>query len=665
MLLRWIMLLAVLWTIPGLAFALGGPSLRQALADSSLRQDFPSSPLIDRQKAFWIRIFTEVHSNGGLLHDGALTQPVYDKLLFGDLTRRQQHRIIRKGKKEVSIALRGLADALDQHRPLDRPQRDLLARFPNDVDSDRLREAAGSVRFQRGLADRFEKGLIVSGAYLGRIKAILQEHGVPEDLAYLPHVESSFNYHTYSKAGAAGIWQFTRGTGKMYMNIGYEVDERLDPFISTRAAAKFLKSNYSYFSNWPVAITAYNHGRQNLVRIVKKMGTSELTPLIIRCGCRLFKFASKNFYAEFLAAREVAKNPTRYFGPLTIDPPVKSRSVKLQFYMDFQLAARLLNVSRDQLAALNLSLRPPVLQSTKYMPKGYTLRIPHDRDPETFLATVPKSEQHRRQRRTTEVIVARGDTLYDIGRRFNVSWQLIARANNISAYRRIRPGQRLLIPGKGSAAASAKQRTAAVASTTVAVPSATARRPLPAAARSAWSETIPSGIAFQIAEGASLFQDLDLHFDNVPSNQGEIVSAYGETLGHYADWAGVPTRAIRGFNDYTVGRALRPGDRIRVPITPETNDSFLRRRMEFHRSREEDFFSTYAVTEMTKIRVRRGDTVWLIAQSNNVPMWLFYQQNPELIGRQLKAGEHVYLPLIVEISDLQDREPVPSTGQAG
>ena len=151
----------------------------------------------------------------------------------------------------------------------------------------------------------------------------------------------------------------------------------------------------------------------------------------------------------------------------------------------------------------------------------------------------------------------------------------------------------------------------------------------------------------------------------MPSNQGEIVSAYGETLGHYADWAGVPTRAIRGFNDYTVGRALRPGDRIRVPITPETNDSFLRRRMEFHRSREEDFFSTYAVTEMTKIRVRRGDTVWLIAQSNNVPMWLFYQQNPELIGRQLKAGEHVYLPLIVEISDLQDREPVPSTGQAG
>ena len=88
------------------------------------------------------------------------------------------------------------------------------------------------------------EGVIRSGGYMAEMKHIFRSHNLPEDLAYLPHVESSFNTSAYSKFGAAGIWQFTRSTGKNYLNIDYVIDERRDPILSTKAAAKYLKSNF-------------------------------------------------------------------------------------------------------------------------------------------------------------------------------------------------------------------------------------------------------------------------------------------------------------------------------------------------------------------------------------------------------------------------------------
>ena len=111
----------------------------------------------------------------------------------------------------------------------------------------------------------------ISGQYMIFLKKIFKKYDLPEELIVLPHVESSFNYKAYSSAGAAGIWQFTRGTGKQYLKISYEVDERLDPILSTEAAAKLLKRNYEVLGSWPLAITAYNHGAYGMKRAVKKL----------------------------------------------------------------------------------------------------------------------------------------------------------------------------------------------------------------------------------------------------------------------------------------------------------------------------------------------------------------------------------------------------------
>jgi hypothetical protein len=91
-----------------------------------------------------------------------------------------------------------------------------------------------------------------------------------------------------------------------------------------------------------------------------------------------------------------------------------------------------------------------------------------------------------------------------------------------------------------------------------------------------------------------------------------------------------------------------------IPLHRVSLEAFSQDRFEYHQSREEDFFSTYGVAEVAKVKVRRGDTVWHIAQSNNVPMWLFYQQNPRLLKGAVRAGARVDLPVIEALSELQE-----------
>jgi membrane-bound lytic murein transglycosylase D len=114
------------------------------------------------------------------------------------------------------------------------------------------------IRCQIGQKDRFREGLIRSGAFIDEMKQIFHSYGLPMDLVYLPHVESSFNPKAYSKFGAAGIWQFVREAGKRYMTVGYAMDERWDPIRSSEAAAQLLKRSYEKFGSWPLAMIHLN-----------------------------------------------------------------------------------------------------------------------------------------------------------------------------------------------------------------------------------------------------------------------------------------------------------------------------------------------------------------------------------------------------------------------
>ncbi|MHB8478518.1 MAG: lytic transglycosylase domain-containing protein, partial [Steroidobacteraceae bacterium] len=159
-----------------------------------------------------------------------------------------------------------------------------------------FRDAIERIRFQLGQADRFHEGLIRAAAWEKHIARTLTQRGVPAEIAALPHVESSFNLAAYSKVGAAGLWQFMPSTAKRFMRVDGVVDQRLDPYSATEAAANLMLYNYHQLGTWPLAVTAYNHGPGGLRRAQEELGTSDIAVIVKRYQGKTFGFASRNFY---------------------------------------------------------------------------------------------------------------------------------------------------------------------------------------------------------------------------------------------------------------------------------------------------------------------------------------------------------------------------------
>ncbi|MGB0442610.1 MAG: lytic transglycosylase domain-containing protein, partial [Pseudohongiellaceae bacterium] len=229
-------------------------SAHGAAQDSQL---FPRPPELEPAVRFWTRVYTEVDTQSGFLHDARNLAVVYDRM---PLDRRQ----IENRRNQIQTDLRVLAGG--KRSGLSEGQRQILSLWPEDVSNDVLREAVDNVRFQLGQSDRFLGGLRRSGAYRQHIDAVIREKGLPAELAVLPHVESSFNPNAYSSAAAAGMWQFGRATGQRFMRIDHIVDERMDPYIASNAAMSLLEYNHSVLGTWPLVLTAYNHGAGGIAR---------------------------------------------------------------------------------------------------------------------------------------------------------------------------------------------------------------------------------------------------------------------------------------------------------------------------------------------------------------------------------------------------------------
>ena len=178
----------------------------------------------------------------------------------------------------------------------------------------------------------------------------------------LPHVESSFNAAAYSKVGAAGLWQFMRSTGRRYMRVDDAVDERLDPYRSTEAAAQLLAYNYRVLGSWPLALTAYNHGAAGMRRAKESVGTDDFVKINRTYNSRTFGFASRNFFPSFLAALTIDENPEKYFGALERRPEQKFREITMPAYVRLATLERALG--RGSRAAARAESRAGARRST-------------------------------------------------------------------------------------------------------------------------------------------------------------------------------------------------------------------------------------------------------------------------------------------------------------
>ncbi|RJX25459.1 MAG: LysM peptidoglycan-binding domain-containing protein [Desulfurivibrio sp.] len=412
---------------------------------ASVSQDpFPVYQCMKANVAFWKKVYAQYSTSQGLIHDNRDLSIIYEVIDLepeGPRSRKTNKARVERAKERyrqilLSLAAGGLART-DQEKKV-------LALFKG-ASSARLSQAADAVRFQQCLSDRFLDGVVRSGSYLTEIKRIFRDYGLPEDLAYLPHVESSYNYKAYSKFGAAGIWQFTQSTGKRFMTIDYTLDERRDPIRATHAAARFLKENHSKLGNWPLALTAYNHGPNGMMKAKKQHGTYE--NIFSKYDGKLFGFASRNFYSEFVAAREVAKNYRKYFGKVTLAAPVSFVEVPMHGYAPIKDLSRHFRVDLATLKELNPALRPPVFEGRKHVPKGYKLRIPgQDGQVKALASRIPDDAFVDKQKPSRFYQVRRGDSAGAIARRHGVTLADLLAANGLGSRATIYAGQNLRIP---------------------------------------------------------------------------------------------------------------------------------------------------------------------------------------------------------------------------
>jgi membrane-bound lytic murein transglycosylase D len=542
-------------------------------------ETFPKPPPLVPRVAFWKRIYTEVDTGAGLIHDADDLSIVYEEMhVPKGLPSRVLERRVRERERHYEAILRDLARG--RRSGLSAEEARVLALFPPNVSNSTLHRASRNVRFQLGQADKFQAGLVRMGRWEGYMRKIFTERDLPSQLVALPHVESSFNPEARSHVGASGIWQFTRSTGRLFMRIDNVVDERNDPFLATVAAARLLRSDYDKVHTWPLAITAYNHGAAGVARAVERLGTRDIGVIVDRYQSRSFGFASQNFYSEFLAAKEVEEDPERYFGPIVKDPPENPEIVILDHFYRVRTLAEAFRVGIDDLRAANPDLLEPVWSGQKYVPKGQVLRIPRDplrAAPKVILASIPESERLNDQTPDIRYRVRRGDTLGAIAYRFHVSQTSLAVANGISDPRRLRVGQVLKLPVTASARV--------VAVDTVPPPTVSegvyrvrrgdtlssiarrfgvSERDLASVNRLRHRNRIVVGQDLQLPEGAS-----DGRHSARETTGGIYTVRRGDTLYAIARRFGVTTGDLVALNDLSDRSHIRPGQRLRIP-SPDT-----------------------------------------------------------------------------------------------
>jgi membrane-bound lytic murein transglycosylase D len=266
---------------------------------------------------FWRKTYGRWSRAEVAFHDDRYLDVVYEVMVLpgvvGEgLTNDQKERVaMRKAFWKAQLA--GLETKLRYGAALSEDDRQVLATLERNGKSTRVLEGASErLRSQRGTRERFKRGLEVSGRYDLQFRKIFREAGLPEELAYLPHVESSFQLTAKSSAGAVGLWQFTKAAAKTFMPGSDQVDQRLDPIASAYGAARYLRYAYGKLGDWPAAVTSYNHGIGGMKRAQNQTG-SDFARIVEHYDGPAFGFASRNYYAQFLAAREIASQPEQYF----------------------------------------------------------------------------------------------------------------------------------------------------------------------------------------------------------------------------------------------------------------------------------------------------------------------------------------------------------------
>ncbi|HEY8368304.1 MAG TPA: lytic transglycosylase domain-containing protein [Thermodesulfobacteriota bacterium] len=670
--------LALAFAIPWLAASLLAARPAWA-AVSRAAQLFPIPAEIRPAVAFWIDVFARYTSDQTIIHDNERLDIVYGVLDFSELARSslsdQQRRSTRANaeeleKERIRNLLRDIARHADRPGRLTAEQRRIYELFAGEggrVPAAHFLDAVDRVRAQTGQKDRFIAGLRIASRYLPEIEEVFAQEGVPVELTRLPFVESMFNLHARSSAGASGVWQFIRSTGRRYLRIDHLVDERNDPILAARAAARLLADNHAALKTWPLAITAYNHGKYGMLRAVAEVGSRDIGRIVREYRGPAFGFASRNFYAEFLAALHVERNATRYFGSIEREAPYHYDLVAMPGRVTVSDLARRAKVDLATIRALNPGLTERALRGREPLPRGYAIRVPADRRarlvaakfrvrpgwrPRTAVAAArapvvepPALKAAAVGSTATPLAVARAEPAPRVEPPTPPAPRLdpeIYRAQIMAAEEE---ALALFLASAGDAAQPADGE--ATAGTLAArPPEASGDRLLDAAVEAAEANAT---VAVAGSGDDGLVHPGPRVQPTVSSAEQPIfhtVVRGGETVWRLAAWSEEPIDAFRARNGLEPGQVLPVGRRVSISSARVDPETFEARRRAYHEELRARAERTFKIVGTRPHRIEPGETPWRLAETNGVPFWLLEQVNE---GRDLSAvrtGDTLLVPIV-------------------
>lgn len=357
---------------------------------------------------FWLDVYTKWTTDQGVLHDAEQIDLIYETLDFSYISaradldsfqkERMKQKMVKEGKKRVVDLLRRLQKVKDPET-LNTDEKRIWLAFEKIEGKNKFIEATkrNRLRFQLGQRDRIIQGIFFSGRYLEDFEKIFKEQGLPIELTRLAFVESSFNVLARSKVGASGLWQIMPYTARPYMMMNSTVDKRNHPHEATKLAAKLMRNNFQMLQSWPLALTGYNHGPSGVLKLTKIYKSREITDLVQNIGSRKrLGFASRNFFASFLAILEAEKNAPMYFGSVLWSKPIESIDIRLEVPIKYADLLKWFGDDDKKTQIFNPHIVASARKSSRVIPKGAIISVPNLMQTEV-LATLESMKKPRKR----------------------------------------------------------------------------------------------------------------------------------------------------------------------------------------------------------------------------------------------------------------------------